>query len=148
AAVDTAEALLQAVAEHQPDLSIVDVRLPPTFRDEGIRAALRLRPSPVLILSQYVERTYAAELLAGGTAMDPEVVRQLFARNTNNQGVATLTPREREVLGLVAQGLSNSAISTALVLAPVSVEKHIGNIFAKLGLPPSDDSHRRVLAVL
>lgn len=177
AAVDTAEALLQAVADHKPDLSIVDVRLPPTFRDEGIRAALQLRPSPVLILSQYVERTYAAELLAdgrgavgyllkdrvtalddfldaiervaaGGTAMDPEVVRQLFARNTNNQGVAALTPREREVLGLVAQGLSNSAISTALVLASVSVEKHIGNIFTKLGLPPSDDSHRRVLAVL
>jgi DNA-binding NarL/FixJ family response regulator len=177
AAVDTAEALLQAVADHKPDLSIVDVRLPPTFRDEGIRAALQLRPSPVLILSQYVERTYAAELLAdgrgavgyllkdrvtalddfldaiervaaGGTAMDPEVVRQLFARNTNNHGVAALTPREREVLGLVAQGLSNSAISTALVLASVSVEKHIGNIFTKLGLPPSDDSHRRVLAVL
>jgi len=131
----------------------------------------------VLILSQYVERTYAAELLAdgkgavgyllkdrvtalddfldavervaaGGTAMDPEVVQQLFARNAQNQGVAALTAREREVLGLVAQGMSNSAICAALVLAPVSVEKHIGNIFAKLGLPPSDDSHRRVLAVL
>jgi DNA-binding NarL/FixJ family response regulator len=177
AAVDTAEALLSAVAEHRPDLSIVDVRLPPSYRDEGIRAALKLRPAAVLILSQYVERTYAAELLAdgkgavgyllkdrvtalddfldavervaaGGTAMDPEVVRQLFARNAQNQGVAALTPREREVLGLVAQGMSNSAICSALVLAPVSVEKHIGNIFTKLGLPPSDDSHRRVLAVL
>jgi DNA-binding NarL/FixJ family response regulator len=177
AAVDNAEALLEAVATHQPDLSIVDVRLPPDFRDEGIRAALKLRPAPVLILSQYVERTYAAELLAdgkgavgyllkdrvtalddfldavervaaGGTAMDPEVVQQLFARNAQNQGVAALTAREREVLGLVAQGMSNSAICAALVLAPVSVEKHIGNIFAKLGLPPSDDSHRRVLAVL
>jgi len=177
AAVDNAEALLEAVATHRPDLSIVDVRLPPDFRDEGIRAALKLRPAPVLILSQYVERTYAAELLAdgkgavgyllkdrvtalddfldavervaaGGTAMDPEVVQQLFARNAQNQGVAALTAREREVLGLVAQGMSNSAICAALVLAPVSVEKHIGNIFAKLGLPPSDDSHRRVLAVL
>jgi len=177
AAVDNAEALLEAVATHQPDLSIVDVRLPPDYRDEGIRAALKLRPAPVLILSQYVERTYAAELLAdgkgavgyllkdrvtalddfldavervaaGGTAMDPEVVQQLFARNAQNQGVAALTPREREVLGLVAQGMSNSAICAALVLAPVSVEKHIGNIFGKLGLPPADDSHRRVLAVL
>ncbi|MEV0273577.1 MAG: response regulator transcription factor [Hamadaea sp.] len=177
AAVDSADALLEAVAEHRPDLSIVDVRLPPSYRDEGIRAALKLRPAPVLILSQYVERTYAAELLAdgkgavgyllkdrvtalddfldavervaaGGTAMDPEVVRQLFARNAQNQGVTALTPREREVLDLVAQGMSNSAICAALVLAPVSVEKHIGNIFAKLGLPPSDDSHRRVLAVL
>lgn len=177
AAVDTADGLLQAVTDLKPDLSIVDVRLPPSYGDEGIRAALQLRPQPVLILSQYVERTYAAELLAdgkgavgyllkdrvtalddfldavervaaGGTAMDPEVVRQLFARNARNQGVAALTPREREVLGLVAQGMSNSAICAALVLAPVSVEKHIGNIFAKLGLPPSDDSHRRVLAVL
>jgi DNA-binding NarL/FixJ family response regulator len=177
AAVETAEDLLSAVAEHRPDISIVDVRLPPSYRDEGIRAALKLRPAAVLILSQYVERTYAAELLAdgkgavgyllkdrvtalddfldavervaaGGTAMDPEVVHQLFARNAQNQGIATLTAREREVLGLVAQGMSNSAICAALHLAPVSVEKHIGNIFAKLGLPPSDDSHRRVLAVL
>lgn len=177
AAVGDAEALLAAVAEHRPDLSIVDVRLPPSYRDEGIRAALKLRPAPVLILSQYVERTYAAELLAdgrgavgyllkdrvtaldefldavervagGGTAMDPEVVRQLFARNAQNQGVTALTAREREVLGLVAQGMSNSAICSVLHLAPVSVEKHIGNIFGKLGLPPSDDSHRRVMAVL
>jgi DNA-binding NarL/FixJ family response regulator len=177
AAVDTADGLLQAVADLAPDLSIVDVRLPPSYRDEGVRAALKLRPAPVLILSQYVERTYAAELLAdgkgavgyllkdrvtalddfldavervaaGGTAMDPEVVRQLFARNAHTQGMAALTPRERQVLGLVAEGMSNSAICSALTLAPVSVEKHIGNILAKLGLPPSDDSHRRVLAVL
>lgn len=180
AAVDNAEALIAAVAEHRPDLSIVDVRLPPGYRDEGIRAALQLRtggPTPVLILSQYVERTYAAELLAdgkgavgyllkdrvtalddfldaiervaaGGTAMDPEVVAQLFARKAQHRGIAALTPREREVLGLIAQGMSNSAICAALVLAPVSVEKHISSIFAKLGLPPSDDSHRRVLAVL
>ncbi|WP_027345736.1 response regulator transcription factor [Hamadaea tsunoensis] len=177
AAVGDAESLVRAVTDLRPDLSIVDVRLPPTFRDEGIRAALRLRPDPILILSQYVERTYAADLLAdgrgavgyllkdrvtalddfldavervaaGGTVMDPEVIQQLFARNARNRGVNALTPREREVLGLVAQGLSNSAICAALVLAPPSVEKHIGNIFAKLGLPASEDGHRRVLAVL
>ncbi|SHN47246.1 response regulator transcription factor [Cryptosporangium aurantiacum] len=181
AAVDNAPALLDAVTDHQPDLSIVDVRLPPGFRDEGLRAALQLRASDpgirVLILSQYVERAYAAELLAdgnggvgyllkdrvtalddfldaiervaaGGIVMDPEVVRQLFARNGRRTGLEALTPREREVLGLMAQGLSNSAICASLVLAPVSVEKHITNIFAKLELPPADDSHRRVRAVL
>ncbi|GIH13026.1 response regulator transcription factor [Rugosimonospora africana] len=181
AAVDTADALVAAVGEHRPDLSVVDVRLPPGFRDEGLRAALRIRAADpdahVLIVSQYVERAYAADLLAdgrggvgyllkdrvtalddfldavervaaGGTAMDPEVVRQLFARTGGRQGIEALTPREREVLALMAQGLSNSAICTELVLAPVSVEKHIGNIFAKLQLPPSDDAHRRVRAVL
>jgi len=181
AAVDTAPALIAAVEEHRPDLSIVDVRLPPGFRDEGLRAALQLRAADratrVLILSQYVERAYAADLLAdaaggvgyllkdrvtalddfldaiervaaGGTVMDPEVVRQLFTRNSRKSGIAALTPREREVLGLMAQGLSNSAISARLVLAPVSVEKHITNIFAKLDLPPDDDAHRRVRAVL
>jgi DNA-binding NarL/FixJ family response regulator len=181
AAVDNAPDLQSAVATERPDLSIVDVRLPPGFRDEGLRAALTIRAgfpdARVLILSQYVERAYAAELLAdgrggvgyllkdrvtalddfldaiervagGGTVMDPEVVRQLFARNSRNQGVGALTPREREVLGLMAQGLSNSAICATLVLAPVSVEKHITNIFAKLDLPPSDDAHRRVRAVL
>jgi DNA-binding NarL/FixJ family response regulator len=181
AAVADAPALLAAVAEHRPDLSIVDIRLPPGFRDEGLRAALQLRErdldARILIVSQYVERVYATELLAdgrggvgyllkdritalddfldavervaaGGTAMDPEVVRQLFARNSRNQGIGALTPREREVLNLMAQGLSNSAICEALVLAPVSVEKHITNIFAKLGLPPAEDSHRRVRAVL
>ncbi|MCM0673628.1 response regulator transcription factor [Micromonospora phytophila] len=181
AAVDNGPDLLDAVTEHRPDLSIVDVRLPPGFRDEGLRAALQLRAADpdtrVLIVSQYVERAYAAELLAdgrggvgyllkdrvtalddfldaiervasGGTAMDPEVVRQLFARNSRNHGISGLTPREREVLDLMAQGLSNSALCAALVLAPVSVEKHITNILAKLDLPPADDSHRRVRAVL
>ena len=181
AAVDNAPDLEGAVQEHRPDLSIVDVRLPPGFRDEGLRAALSVRKrdprTPILILSQYVERTYAAELLAdgngavgyllkdrvtaldefldaiervagGGTVMDPEVVRQLFARHNRDQGVAVLTPREREVLALVAQGMSNSAICTELVLAPPSVEKHITNILTKLDLPPADDTHRRVRAVL
>jgi DNA-binding NarL/FixJ family response regulator len=181
AAVDTAPGLLAAYDEHRPDLAVVDVRLPPGFRDEGLRAALHLRAQDaaarVLILSQYVERTYAAELLAdgrggvgyllkdrvtalddfldaiervaaGGTVMDPEVVRQLFTRNSRKSGIGALTPREREVLDLMAQGLSNAAICAALVLAPVSVEKHITNIFAKLDLPPDDDAHRRVRAVL
>jgi DNA-binding NarL/FixJ family response regulator len=181
AAVDNAPALESAVHEHRPDLSIVDVRLPPGFRDEGLRAALSVRKrdprTPILILSQYVERTYAAELLAdgngavgyllkdrvtaldefldaiervagGGTVMDPEVVRQLFARNNRDHGVAALTPREREVLALVAQGLSNAAICTELVLAPPSVEKHITNILTKLDLPPAEDTHRWVRAVL
>jgi len=181
AAVGDAPALEAAVAEHRPDVSIVDVRLPPGFRDEGLRAALAIRArgtsAPILILSQYVERTYAAELLAdgrggvgyllkdrvtalddflqaidrvaaGGIAMDAEVVRQLFARNRRDRGVASLTPREREVLALVAEGLSNSAICTALVLAPTSVEKHITNILGKLELQPSDDTHRRIRAVL
>ncbi|MEU4559477.1 response regulator transcription factor [Actinoplanes sp. NPDC023936] len=181
AAVDTAPGLIAAVTEHRPDLSIVDVRLPPGFRDEGLRAALELRAADpgtrVLIISQYVERAYAAELLAdgrggvgyllkdrvtalddfldtaervagGGTAMDAEVVRQLFHRGSRNHGIDGLTAREREVLDLMAQGLSNSAICGALFLAPVSVEKHITNIFAKLDLPPADDTNRRVRAVL
>lgn len=181
AAVDNASALEDAVTAHRPDLSIVDVRLPPGFRDEGLRAALRIRAADpdarVLIVSQYVERAYAAELLAdgrggvgyllkdritalddfldaiervaaGGTVMDPEVVRQLFARNSRSRGIGALTSRERQVLDLMAQGLSNSALCATLVLAPVSVEKHITNIFAKLDLPPADDSHRRVRAVL
>jgi DNA-binding NarL/FixJ family response regulator len=162
AAVDTAPALIEAVAGHEPDLSIVDVRLPPGFRDEGLRAAIEIRARwprvGVLVLSQYVERAYAAELLAdgqggvgyllkdrvtalddfldaidrvaaGGTVMDSEVVRQLFTRNSRKSGIGALTSREREVLGLMAQGLSNSAICATLVLAPVSVEKHITNIF-------------------
>lgn len=181
AAVDNAPELERAVLEHRPDLSIVDVRLPPGFRDEGLRVALSVRKqdpkAPILILSQYVERTYATELLAdgngaigyllkdrvtaldefldalervaaGGTAMDPEVIRQLFARNTRDQRITTLTAREREVLALVAQGLSNSAICAELVLAPPSVEKHISNILTKLDLPPADNTHRRVRAVL
>jgi DNA-binding NarL/FixJ family response regulator len=181
AAVDNAPDLESAVQVHRPDLSIVDVRLPPGFRDEGLRAALAIRKrepkAPILILSQYVERTYAAELIAdgngavgyllkdrvtaldefldaidrvaaGGTAMDPEVIWQLFARNNRDQGITALTAREREVLALVAQGLSNSAICAELVLAPPSVEKHITNILTKLDLPPADDTHRRVRAVL
>ncbi|MEO3923339.1 response regulator transcription factor [Micromonosporaceae bacterium B7E4] len=181
AAVDNAAALEEAVTAHRPNLSIVDVRLPPGFRDEGLRAALRIRAADpdarVLIVSQYVERAYAADLLAdgrggvgyllkdrvtalddfldaidrvaaGGTVMDPEVVGQLFARNSRSTGIGALTPRERQVLDLMAQGLSNSALCATLVLAPVSVEKHITNIFAKLDLPPADDSHRRVRAVL
>lgn len=181
AAVATAPALIAAVTEHRPELSIVDVRLPPGFRDEGLRAALELRTADpatrVLIVSQYVERAYATELLAdgrggvgyllkdrvtaldtfldavdrvadGGTAMDPEVIRQLFTRSSRNHGVDALTVREREVLDLMAQGLSNSAICAAMFLAPVSVEKHITSIFTKLDLPPTGDTNRRVRAVL
>lgn len=181
AAVDTAPALIDAVTTHQPELSIVDVRLPPGYRDEGLRAALELRAAApdtrILIVSQYVERAYAADLLAdgrggvgyllkdrvtaldefldavervaaGGTAMDPEVVRQLFTRSNRDRGVVALTAREREVLDLMAQGLSNSAICSMLFLAPVSVEKHITSIFTKLDLPPASDSNRRVRAVL
>lgn len=181
AAVDNAPDLEAAVEEYKPDVSIVDVRLPPGFRDEGLRAALAIRArqpqAPILILSQYVERAYAVDLLAdgrgamgyllkdrvtslddfldalervaaGGTAMDPEVIAQLFARNENNRGLSLLTPREREVLARMAEGLSNSAICDALVIAPVSVEKHITNILTKLELPPSSDANRRVRAVL
>jgi DNA-binding NarL/FixJ family response regulator len=171
---------LTAVEDHQPDVAIVDVRLPPAFRDEGIKAALqarRARPGlPVLVLSQYVECQYAAELLSssgggvgyllkdrvsrvdefvdalrrvasGGTAMDPEVVAQLLLHRTGDP-VATLTPREREVLALMAQGLDNDTIAGKFVVTDNAVHKHIGNIFTKLGLAASDSGHRRVLAVL
>lgn len=182
AAVDTGPGLVTAVRTHRPDLALVDVRLPPGFRDEGLRAAIEARAMttpavPVIILSQYVERTYAAELLAdghggvgyllkdrvtdipaflaalervatGGTALDSEVVTQIFARNTRDTNLARLTPREREVLALMAEGLSNSAIAERLVLAPVSIEKHIGNLLAKLDLPTNSSTHRRVQAVL
>jgi DNA-binding NarL/FixJ family response regulator len=174
-----AEAFLTAVREHRPDVTIVDVRLPPSFRDEGIRAALRARREmpglPVLVLSQYVEQQYAAELLAttsggvgyllkdrvsrvdefvdalrrvaaGGTAMDPEVIAQLVQRA--GDPIAALTPREREVLALMAQGHDNDTIAARLVITDNAVHKHIGNIFAKLGLAVSDSGHRRVLAVL
>jgi DNA-binding NarL/FixJ family response regulator len=177
-AVD-AEAFLAAVREHRPDVTIVNVRLPPSFRDEGIRAALRARREmpglPVLVLSQYVEQQYAAELLAttsggvgyllkdrvsrvdefvdalrrvaaGGTAMDPEVIAQLVQRA--GDPIAALTPREREVLALMAQGHDNDTIAARLVITDNAVHKHIGNIFAKLGLAVSDSGHRRVLAVL
>lgn len=174
-----ADSFVRAVRTHRPDVSIVDVRLPPTYRDEGIRAALAVRREcpgrPVLVLSQYVEETYAAELVAdgeggagyllkdrvarvgefldaldrvaaGGTVMDPEVVAQLVAGRRNP--LSALTAREREVLELMAQGFGNGEIAARLVVTERSVHKHIGNIFAKLDLPPDDTGHRRVLAVL
>ena len=173
--------LLTVVAETGPDLAIVDVRMPPTFTDEGVRAAIearRRRPGlAVLVLSQYVEHDYARELLgadatgvgyllkdrvadvrdfveavrrvaAGGTALDPEVVAQLLGRRSSESALTSLTPREREVLALMAEGRSNRAITEELVVSAGAVEKHIGNIFAKLGLEPDDADHRRVLAVL
>ncbi|HVK23088.1 MAG TPA: response regulator transcription factor [Actinokineospora sp.] len=180
AAVDDGDSLLTAVTEHRPDLAIVDVRMPPSFTDEGLRAALRARAElpglPVLVLSQYVEERYAVELLAGGaggvgyllkervadvaefvdavrrvagggTCIDQEVIAQLMARGRRNP-IDLLTPREREVLGLMAQGLSNVAIAKTLTVSDGAVEKHVGNIFSKLGLEPSSEEHRRVRAVL
>lgn len=180
AAVGDAEALLVAVAEHAPDIVVTDVRMPPGFQDEGLHAAVRLREKqpalPVLVLSQYVQRAYASELLDsgdgsgvgyllkdrvgqveefvdalsevadGGTVVDPEVVRQLLRRRRDP--LARLTPREREVLGLIAQGKSNGAIARELVVSEAAVGKHIGSILTKLDLPPADETHRRVLAVL
>jgi DNA-binding NarL/FixJ family response regulator len=181
AAVDSAPAFLEAVDAHRPDVAVVDVRLPPTFTDEGLRAAIearRRRPGfPVLILSQYVEQLYARELLSdgaggvgyllkdrvgdvlqfvdavqrvadGGTAMDPEVISQILARRSRATPLAALTPREREVLALMAEGRTNVAIGRSLVITTKAVSKYIARIFAKLDLPPSDDDHRRVLAVL
>jgi len=184
AAVGTGEDLLRAVdaaGEACPHVAVVDVRMPPTHTDEGVRAALVLRQSwpdiAVLVLSQYVEERYATDLVstgtsgvgyllkdrvadvaefldavrrvaAGGTALDPEVVAQLFARSRRSSPVEGLTPREREVLGLMAEGRSNSAIAAALVVTDGAVEKHVNSIFTKLGLPPADTDHRRVLAVL
>jgi DNA-binding NarL/FixJ family response regulator len=181
AAVDTAPAFLEAVDAHRPDVAVVDVRLPPTFTDEGLRAAIEARRRrsgfPVLILSQYVEQLYARELLsdgaggvgyllkdrvgdvrqfvdavqrvaAGGTAMDPEVISQILARRSRASPLAALTPREREVLALMAEGRTNVAIARGLVITTKAVSKYIARIFAKLDLPPSDDDHRRVLAVL
>jgi DNA-binding NarL/FixJ family response regulator len=180
-AVDNGPSLLRALVEHKPDVAVVDVRLPPTFTDEGLRAAIEARVAvpglPVLVLSQYVEQLYARELLSdghggvgyllkdrvanvaqfvdavrrvadGGTAMDPEVVSQLLARNAGNEPMHRLTPREREVLGLMAEGRSNAAIATKLFVTDKAVAKHTNNIFAKLDLPPSSDDNRRVLAVL
>ncbi|MFI7501246.1 response regulator [Streptomyces sp. NPDC049687] len=180
AAVGDAQALLGAVADHAPDVVVTDVRMPPAFQDEGLHAAVRLRAErpglPVLVLSQYVQRAYAAELLdsgdgtavgyllkdrvgqveefvealhevaAGGTVVDPEVVRQLLRRRRDP--LARLTAREREVLALVAEGKSNGAIARTLVVSEAAVGKHIGSILTKLDLPPADDTHRRVLAVL
>jgi len=180
AAVEDGDALLVAISEHRPDLAIVDVRMPPSFTDEGLRAALAAREQqpglPVLVLSQYVEERYAVELLAGGaggvgyllkervanvaefvdavhrvagggTCIDQEVIAQLMARGRRNP-IDVLTPREREVLGLMAQGLSNVAIAKSLTVSDGAVEKHVGNIFSKLGLEPSAEEHRRVRAVL
>ena len=185
AQAEDAEGLLRIVAGHKPDLAVVDVRLPPTFTDEGLRAAIEARRRQpglnILILSQYVEPIYTAELLAsgeagvgyllkervgdvrafidavervaaGGTALDREVVAELMRARTaggaDDGAIGLLTPREREVLELMAEGRSNAAVARALVVSGGAVEKHVRNIFAKLDLPASDDDHRRVLAVL
>ncbi|MEU5949354.1 response regulator transcription factor [Micromonospora sp. NPDC047465] len=181
ATVVDAPALLAAVTTERPDVAIVDIRLPPTHTDEGLRAAIRLRREApgvgVLIFSQYVETSFAAELLAGGsdgvgyllkervvhldefvdaltrvaaggTALDPEVVTQLFGASRRRDQLDALTPREREVLGLMAQGRTNTAIAAALSVTERAVEKHVANIFMKFALPPSEADHRRVLAVL
>ena len=181
AAVGDAEALMASVAEQRPELAIVDIRMPPAFRDERVRAALEIRSTfpdtAVLILSQYVEQTYAAEILAdgrgrvgyllkdrvfdvadfietvqrvseGGTALDPQVVAQLVSQHRRGSPLDRLSDREREVLGVMAEGRSNAAIAQTLVLTIGAVEKHIANVFTKLDLPPSDTDNRRVLAVL
>jgi DNA-binding NarL/FixJ family response regulator len=181
AAVGDGPAFVAAVEEHRPDVSVVDVRMPPTQRDEGLRAAIEARRrvlgSPVLVLSQYVERQYASELLAdgaggvgyllkdrvadvrdfiealrrvaaGGTALDPEVVAQLMVRRRRDDRLAELTPREREVLAAMAEGRTNAGIAAALSITEGAAEKHITNIFGKLGLTDSENDHRRVLAVL
>ena len=181
AAMGDASRLLGVVRETKPDIVIVDVRMPPTFTDEGLRAAVELRSVlpdvPVLVLSQYVEERFATELLAGstvgvgyllkervadvadfisacrrvaagGTALDPEVVAQLLSRSRRAEPLGMLTPREREVLGLMAEGKSNTGIAQQLVISDGAVEKHITSILTKLELPVSDTEHRRVLAVL
>jgi DNA-binding NarL/FixJ family response regulator len=181
AAVPDASALRDSVRTDPPDVVVVDIRMPPTHTDEGLRAAIELRrefPSlAVLVFSQYVETRYAAELLAersdgvgyllkdrvahvsefvdavrrvaaGGTALDPEVVTQLLGASRRSDALDVLSPREREVLALMAEGRSNTAIASTLVVSARAVEKHIANIFTKLDLPPSDTDHRRVLAVL
>jgi DNA-binding NarL/FixJ family response regulator len=179
AAVADGPTLLAAVALHRPDVTVVDIRMPPTHTDEGLRAALELRDrypgTAVLVFSQYIDTRYASQLLAGGaagigyllkdrvadvaaftdalarvaaggTALDPDVISQLLA--AGQPDVAALTPREREVLTLMAEGRSNAGIGRALVLSTGAVEKHVASIFGKLGLPPSDNDNRRVLAVL
>ena len=181
AAVGDAEALLDAVTEHDPDLCIVDVRMPPTHTDEGLRAAIEIRRRDptisVLVLSQYVEERYAGELLegdvagvgyllkdrvidvddflaslrrvaSGGSAVDAEVISQILGRSRRSSELDRLTPREREVLNLMAEGLSNAGIAERLVVSHGAVEKHISNVFMKLGLEVEDGAHRRVLAVL
>jgi DNA-binding NarL/FixJ family response regulator len=180
-AVADGPGLLRALVEHRPDVAVVDVRLPPTCTDEGLRAAIEARRRvpglPVLVLSQYVEQLYARELLSdrrggvgyllkdrvseigqfldavrrvadGGTAMDPEVISQLLDRRSREDPVGSLTPREREVLALMAEGRSNAAIAGRLFVTEKAISKHTNNIFSKLCLPPSEDDNRRVLAVL
>ncbi|HEX3921740.1 MAG TPA: response regulator transcription factor [Streptosporangiaceae bacterium] len=180
--VGEADSLLKAVQSHQPDLAVIDVRMPPGHRDEGLRAAIEIRRRwprvALLVLSQFVEERYATELLAGetraigyllkdrvadvaefidavrrvaagGTVLDPEVVRQLLARSRQADPLSRLTPREREVLGLMAEGRSNSAIAEALVVSMGAVEKRVASILMKLDLPPDDEQvHRRVMAVV
>jgi DNA-binding NarL/FixJ family response regulator len=181
AVVGDGESLVTTAAEHRPDVSIVDVRMPPTHTDEGLRAAVRIRAArpgaPVLVLSQYVEMSYADDLLAdrrgaigyllkdrvadiaqflealervaaGGTVLDPEVVAQLLVRRRAHDPLALLTAREREVLALMAEGRSNTAIARHLVISEGAVEKHVRNIFTKLNLPPDEELNRRVLAVI
>ncbi len=181
AAVDNAPELVRAMVTHRPDVAVVDVRLPPGFTDEGLKAAIEARAQvpglPVLVLSQHVEPLYARELLStgaaglgyllkdrvsdvrrfieavrtvagGGTAMDPEVVSQLLARHARDEPLSCLTPREREVLALMAEGCTNAGIATRLVVTEKAVSKHINNIFTKLNLYPAEDGNRRVLAVL
>jgi DNA-binding NarL/FixJ family response regulator len=181
AVVGDGPAFVAAAAEHRPDVSVVDVRMPPSHTDEGLKAAVAVRAAqpgaPVLMLSQYVEVSYADDLLAdrggavgyllkdrvadipafldgldrvagGGTVLDPEVVAQLLVRRRATHRLAALTPREREVLALMAEGRSNTAIARHLVVSDGAVEKHVGNIFAKLDLPPDEEINRRVLAVI
>jgi DNA-binding NarL/FixJ family response regulator len=181
AAVDDADQLLRAVDEHSPDICVVDIRMPPTHTDEGVRAALVIRAQHpevgVLMLSQYVEERYATDLIAsdtrgfgyllkdrvadvsefleavrrvagGGTALDPEVVSQLLVRSRRPDPLGGLTPRETDVIRLMAEGRSNTGIATELVVTEGAVEKHVSSIFTKLGLPPAEQDHRRVLAVL
>jgi DNA-binding NarL/FixJ family response regulator len=181
AAVETGPELTKALAELEPDVAVVDVRLPPSHTDEGLQCALaarRARPGlPVLVLSQHVEQLYARELLAdgnggvgyllkdrvfdaeqfidavrrvaaGGTAMDPQVIQQLLSRRSSEEPLGKLTPREREVLELMAQGRSNAAIAAELVVTERAIAKHTSNIFGKLDLSVSDDDNRRVLAVI
>ncbi|MGA4881024.1 response regulator transcription factor [Streptomyces lydicamycinicus] len=181
AAVDNAPSLIAAVREHRPELALVDVRLPPGFKDEGLRAAIALRAEHpglgVLVLSQYLDADYAAELLEtnpsgvgyllkdrvgdipeflgsvqrvadGETVIDTEIIRRLLGRRRGQSSVQSLTPREKEVLALMAEGRSNASIANSLSVSQAAVSKHIGNIFDKLGLPESGADHRRVLAVL
>ena len=181
AAVADADALRRAIEQHRPDVAIIDVRMPPTHTDEGLRAAKQINQDfpevGVLVFSQYIEARAAAELFAsapagagyllkdrvadvsdfidaltriaqGGTVLDPEVVRQLLQAGRRTDVLAMLTPREREVLSLIAQGRSNAAIAGALFISPKVVEKHVANIFDKLGLAPSDNDNRRVIAAI